>query len=67
VDFRWGHCGIFGVIDGAAPKGVEDAEAVQNRKDFLRRIGYKHVGDRLHADIGNSEISAIAQLQNFSV
>jgi uncharacterized protein len=33
--------GILGVIDGAAPKGVEDAEAVQNRKVFLRQIGYK--------------------------
>jgi hypothetical protein len=33
--------GILGVIDGASPKGIEDAEAVQSRKDFLRQIGYK--------------------------
>jgi len=33
--------GILGVIDGASPKGVEGAEDVQWRKDFLRKIGYK--------------------------
>jgi uncharacterized protein len=34
-------CGILGVIDGFAPKGVEGAEDVQKRQGFLRQIGYK--------------------------
>ncbi len=33
--------GILGVVDGASPKGVEDAEEIRWRKDFLRKIGYK--------------------------
>ena len=33
--------GILGVIDGFLPKGIEDAEEIQWRKDLLRRIGYK--------------------------
>ena len=33
--------GIMGVIDGSSPKGVETAQDVQTRKDFLRKIGYK--------------------------
>ncbi len=33
--------GILGVIDGVPPKGVETAEDVENRKAFLRMIGYK--------------------------
>ena len=33
--------GILGVIDGAAPKGVETDEDVAERKAFLRAIGYK--------------------------
>ncbi len=33
--------GILGVIDGEKPRGVEDAEGVKWRKDFLRKIGYK--------------------------
>lgn len=33
--------GVLGVIDGASPKGIEDEEGVQARKDFLRKIGYK--------------------------
>lgn len=33
--------GILGVIDGFSPKGVEDSEGIQWRKDFLRMIGYK--------------------------
>lgn len=33
--------GVLGVIDGAPPKGVETAEDVQKRRDFLRMIGYK--------------------------
>jgi adenosine/AMP kinase len=33
--------GILGVIDGSAPKGVEDAAETDWRKGFLRMIGYK--------------------------
>jgi adenosine/AMP kinase len=33
--------GILGVIDGQGPLGVEDDLAKQQRKDFLRGIGYK--------------------------
>lgn len=33
--------GILGVIDGAAPKGVEESEDVTERQQFLRRTGYK--------------------------
>ena len=33
--------GILGVIDGEKSKGVETAEDVRKRKDFLRMIGYK--------------------------
>ena len=33
--------GIMGVIDGYRPKGVESEKDVQNRKQFLRKIGYK--------------------------
>jgi uncharacterized protein len=33
--------GVVGVIDGSPPKGVEDGEGAQQRKDFLRKIGYK--------------------------
>jgi len=33
--------GILGVIDGASPRGVEDAAGVAWRKDLLRKIGYK--------------------------
>ncbi len=33
--------GILGVVDGFPPKGVEDAEGIQWRKDLLRQIGYK--------------------------
>jgi len=33
--------GILGVIDGFKPKGVESAQDVTKRKDFLRKIGYK--------------------------
>ncbi len=34
-------CGILGVIDGTAPKGVEGEQDKQNRREFLRKIGYK--------------------------
>lgn len=33
--------GILGVIDGRAPKGVEDEGGISWRKAFLRKIGYK--------------------------
>ena len=33
--------GIMGVVDGNSPKGVEGAEDVSARRDFLRKIGYK--------------------------
>ena len=33
--------GVMGVIDGVPPKGVEMAEDVEKRKQFLRMIGYK--------------------------
>lgn len=32
---------ILGVFDGNSPKGIEDAEGIRWRKDFLRKIGYK--------------------------
>lgn len=33
--------GILGIVDGFAPKGVEGAEDIAWRKNFLRKIGYK--------------------------
>jgi uncharacterized protein len=33
--------GILGVIDGASPRGIEDADAKEWRHGFLRKIGYK--------------------------
>lgn len=33
--------GVIGVVDGGPPKGVEAPEDVQQRKQFLRRLGYK--------------------------
>ena len=33
--------GALGVIDGNSPKGVETDKDVQERKEFLRKIGYK--------------------------
>ncbi|NCO23703.1 MAG: adenosine monophosphate-protein transferase [Candidatus Infernicultor aquiphilus] len=33
--------GVLGVIDGYPPKGVETDKDVQERKEFLRKIGYK--------------------------
>jgi len=33
--------GVLGVIDGSSPKGVEEPEDVAQRKEFLRKIGYK--------------------------
>ena len=33
--------GVVGVVDGASPRGVEDAAAREQRRTFLRTIGYK--------------------------
>jgi adenosine/AMP kinase len=33
--------GIVGVVDGNPPKGVEDEKASEERRLFLRKIGYK--------------------------
>lgn len=33
--------GIVGVIDGESPKGVETEEQAEERREFLRKIGYK--------------------------
>ena len=33
--------GILGVIDGESPKGIESVEDKEERKSFLRAIGYK--------------------------
>jgi len=32
---------VLGVVDGYKPKGIETAEDVDKRKEFLRKIGYK--------------------------
>lgn len=32
---------VLGVVDGASPKGVESPEDAKNRRDFVRKIGYK--------------------------
>ncbi len=33
--------GVMGVVDGFSPKGVEGPADVKERKEFLRKIGYK--------------------------
>jgi hypothetical protein len=33
--------GILGVIDGERPRGVEDEAALKERREFLRKMGYK--------------------------
>ena len=33
--------GVLGVIDGLSPKGIETDKDAQERKEFLRMIGYK--------------------------
>ena len=33
--------GVLGVIDGFAPKGIESDNDIEERKKFLRAIGYK--------------------------
>lgn len=34
-------CGILGVVDGFAPKGVEKKADIAERKELLQKIGYK--------------------------
>jgi len=36
-----GRRGILGIMDGAIPTGVESDADKQERKEFLRKIGYK--------------------------
>ena len=33
--------GVIGVVDGSSPRGLENDAAKQERREFLRRIGYK--------------------------
>lgn len=33
--------GILGVVDGESPKGIEGERDIQDRRSFLRNIGYK--------------------------
>ena len=33
--------GVIGVVDGFSPKGVENEEDIQERKNLLRKFGYK--------------------------
>lgn len=33
--------GILGVVDGLSPKGIEKEKDVEEREQFLRRIGYR--------------------------
>jgi uncharacterized protein len=40
VDTSQGRA-ILGVVDGFKPKGIESADDIEERKKFLRNIGYK--------------------------
>jgi uncharacterized protein len=33
--------GVLGVVDGSSPKGVESREQAKQRREFIRKIGYK--------------------------
>jgi len=33
--------GIVGVVDGYSPKGIENERDIRERREFLRKIGYK--------------------------
>lgn len=37
-----GNRGVMGVIDGSRSKGVEKEKDIKERKEFLRKIGYKN-------------------------
>lgn len=41
VEDEEGNRGIAGVIDGFRSKGIENEENIKERKEFLRKIGYK--------------------------
>lgn len=41
VEDKEGDRGIIGVIDGFRSKGIENEENIKERKEFLRKIGYK--------------------------
>jgi len=41
VENESGSRGILGVIDGVKPKGIETDTDKRERKEFLRKIGYK--------------------------
>jgi hypothetical protein len=41
VEDEDGNRGIVGVIDGLRSKGIETPEDAEERKRFLRKIGYK--------------------------
>jgi len=32
---------ILGIVDGYRPKGIEEEKDIEERKEFLRKIGYK--------------------------
>ncbi|MEA3312045.1 MAG: adenosine-specific kinase, partial [candidate division WOR-3 bacterium] len=33
--------GVLGVVDGYSPVGIEDEAKIRERREFLRKIGYK--------------------------
>ena len=41
IEDKEGNRGIIGVIDGLRQKGIEDEREIKERKEFLRKIGYK--------------------------
>jgi adenosine/AMP kinase len=41
VETSQGRRAILGVADGFSPKGVEEEKDIEERKQFLRKIGYK--------------------------
>jgi hypothetical protein len=41
AEAQGGRRGLMGVIDGEPPLGVETEDDERERKEFLRRVGYK--------------------------
>jgi adenosine/AMP kinase len=41
IEDEEGNRGIAGIIDGSRSKGIENEEDIKERKEFLRKIGYK--------------------------
>ena len=41
IEDEEGNRGIAGIIDGSRSKGIENEENIKERKEFLRKIGYK--------------------------